>query len=237
MAPRQVNPAARRGGSLPGAGSCGPRPGAAGLAGALTLGVLLAGCDTMSTREKETAKGAAIGAAAGAAISSVTGGKPGTGAVLGGVAGAVAGNVWSRRMEDKRAAMERATAGTGIAVQRTPDNQLRVSVPSDLSFDIGRADLRPELRGVLDQFAQGLDQATRVLVVGHTDSTGSQALNERLSLQRAQTVRDYLYSRGVPAARLEVAGRAALEPVADNATEEGRAKNRRVEIFLREPPA
>ena len=93
------------------------------------------------------------------------------------------------------------------------------------------------LRPVLDQFAQGLDQATRVLVVGHTDSTGSQALNERLSLQRAQTVRDYLYSRGVPAARLEVAGRAALEPVADNATEEGRAKNRRVEIFLREPPA
>jgi outer membrane protein OmpA-like peptidoglycan-associated protein len=140
-------------------------------------------------------------------------------------------------MEDKRAAMERATAGTGIEVQRTPDNQLKVSVPSDLSFDSGRANLRPDLRPVLDQFAQGLDPGTRVLVVGHTDSTGSQVLNEQLSLQRAQTVRDYLYSRGVPAARLEVAGRAALEPVADNATQDGRAKNRRVEIFLREPPA
>jgi outer membrane protein OmpA-like peptidoglycan-associated protein len=110
-------------------------------------------------------------------------------------------------------------------------------VPSDLSFDSGRANLRPDLRPVLDQFAQGLDPGTRVLVVGHTDSTGSQVLNEQLSLQRAQTVRDYLYSRGVPAARLEVAGRAALEPVADNATQDGRAKNRRVEIFLREPPA
>jgi outer membrane protein OmpA-like peptidoglycan-associated protein len=237
MASQHVGVAASRGSACPGAGRYNQRAGALGWASALALAVLVGGCDTMSTREKDTAKAAAVGAAAGAVLSSVTGGKPGTGAVLGGVAGAVAGNVWSRRMEDKRAAMERATAGTGIEVQRTPDNQLKVSVPSDLSFDSGRANLRPDLRPVLDQFAQGLDPSTRVLVVGHTDSTGSQALNEQLSLQRAQTVRDYLYSRGVPAARLAVVGRAALEPVADNATPDGRAKNRRVEIFLREPPA
>jgi outer membrane protein OmpA-like peptidoglycan-associated protein len=74
-----------------------------------------------------------------------------------------------------------------------------------------------------------------VLVVGHTDISGSDAINEPLSRQRAQTVRDYLYARGIPAARLETAGRAAREPVADNGSEAGRAKNRRVEIFLREP--
>jgi outer membrane protein OmpA-like peptidoglycan-associated protein len=187
MASLQLSAAASRGGSYSGADRCGPRAGARNWAGALALAVLVSGCDTMSTREKDTARAAAIGAAAGAVLGSVTGGKPGTGAVLGGVAGAVAGNVWSRRMEDKRAAMERATAGTGIEVQRTPDNQLKVSVPSDLSFDSGRADLRPDLRPVLDQFAQGLDQTTQVLVVGHTDSTGSQSLNEQLSLQRAQS--------------------------------------------------
>jgi outer membrane protein OmpA-like peptidoglycan-associated protein len=195
----------------------------------------LAGCANMSETEKGTATGAAIGAAAGAVLGSATGGKAGTGAVIGGAIGAVAGNVWSKKMEDKRVAMERATQGTGIEVARTPDNQLKVNVPSDLSFDTGRADLKPALRPVLDQFAQGLDATLHVLIVGHTDSTGSDAINEPLSLQRAQTVRDYLYSRGVPAARLEVAGRAAREPVAENTSDAGRAKNRRVEIFLREP--
>jgi outer membrane protein OmpA-like peptidoglycan-associated protein len=204
---------------------------AAVAAAALTL----AGCENMSQRERGTAQGAGIGAIAGAVIGSATGGKAGTGAAIGAVAGAVAGNLWSKRMEDKQRAMERATAGTGIDVVKTADNQLKVNVPSDLSFDTGRADLKPALRPVLDQFAQGLDATLRVLIVGHTDSTGSDAINEGLSLQRAQTVRDYLYSRGVPAARLEVAGRAAREPVADNGTEAGRSKNRRVEIFLREP--
>jgi outer membrane protein OmpA-like peptidoglycan-associated protein len=202
------------------------------LAGAVAA---LAGCENMSEVEKGTATGAAIGAAVGTVLSSATGGKGATGAVIGGAVGAIAGNVWSKKMEDKRVAMERATQGTGIEVDRTSDNQLKVSVPSDLSFDIGRADLKPALRPLLDQFAQGLDGTVNVLVIGHTDNSGSDAINEPLSRQRAQTVRDYLYARGVPAARLETAGRAAREPVADNGSEAGRAKNRRVEIFLREP--
>ena len=195
----------------------------------------LAGCQTMSEREKGTAQGAAIGAVAGALIGKATGGKAGTGAVAGAAVGAIAGNLWSKRMEDKRRAMEQATAGTGIEVTRTSDNQLKVNVPSDLSFDTGRADLKPGLRPVLDQFAQGLDASTRVVIVGHTDSTGSDAINDPLSLQRAQTVRDYLAVRGVSAVRMEIAGRGSRGPRADNATEAGRAKNRRVEIFLREP--
>ena len=197
----------------------------------------LAGCENMSERQRGTAVGGGIGAAVGAAIGATTGGKAGTGALIGGALGAIGGNLWSKRMDDKQKAMERATAGTGIEVARTADNQLKVNIPSDLSFAVGRADLNPSLRPVLEQFASGLDQTVRVLIVGHTDSTGSDAINDPLSQQRAQTVRDFLASRGVPATRLETAGRGSREPVIDNGTEAGRAKNRRVEIFLREPEA
>jgi len=198
---------------------------------------LATGCENMSERQKGTAVGAAIGAVGGAAIAKGTGGKAGTGAVIGGAVGAVAGNLWSKRMEDKRAAMQRATQGTGIGVERTADNQLKVNVPSDFSFDVGRADIKPQMRPVLDQFAQGLDPTMRVSVIGHTDNTGSDAVNDPLSRERASAVRQYLASRGVATTRVEIAGRGEHEPVADNASEAGRAQNRRVEIYLREPQA
>ncbi|WP_128000207.1 OmpA family protein [Piscinibacter defluvii] len=196
---------------------------------------LLTGCANMSERQKGTAIGAGVGAGVGAVLSSATGGKAGTGAVVGGAIGAVAGNLWSKRMEEKRAAMQQATQGTGIDVSRTADNQLKVNVPSDFSFDVGRAAIKPAMRPVLDQFAAGLDPAMRVRIVGHTDSTGSDAINNPLSIERAQSVRDYLATRGVVPARVETEGRGSHEPVADNASEAGRAQNRRVEIFLREP--
>jgi outer membrane protein OmpA-like peptidoglycan-associated protein len=198
---------------------------------------LATGCENMSERQKGTAVGAAIGAVGGAAIAKGTGGKAGTGAVIGGAVGAVAGNLWSKRMEDKRAAMQRATQGTGIGVERTADNQLKVNVPSDFSIDVGRADIKPQMRPVLDQFAQGLDPNMRVSVIGHTDNTGSDAVNDPLSRERANAVRQYLASRGVATTRVEIAGRGEHEPVADNASEAGRAQNRRVEIYLREPQA
>ncbi|MGC4078887.1 MAG: OmpA family protein [Rubrivivax sp.] len=207
------------------------------IAAVIAAVAVLAGCENMDERSKGTATGAAIGALGGAVLSKATGGHGATGAVIGGVVGAVGGNLWSKRMEEKRRAMEQATAGTGIDVARTPDNQLKVNVPSDLSFAVGRSDLQPSLRPVLDQFAKGLDQTMHVRIVGHTDSTGSDAINDPLSLARARTVRDYLEDRGVPSSRLEIAGRGSHEPVADNGSDAGRAKNRRVEIFLREPGA
>lgn len=197
--------------------------------------VLLAGCENMSERQKGTATGAAIGAVAGGVLSSATGGKAGTGAVVGGAIGAVAGNLWSKRMEDKRAAMEKATQGTGIDVARTENNELKVNVPSDFSFDVGRSNIKSQMRPVLDQFAQGLDPNMRVRIVGHTDSTGSDAVNNPLSLDRAQSVRDYIVGRGIAVSRIETAGHGEREPVASNDTDDGRARNRRVEIFLREP--
>jgi len=197
--------------------------------------VALLGCENMSERQKGTAQGAGAGAVAGAVLGQVTGGSAGQGAVLGGAIGAVAGNLWSKRMEDKRKDLEAATAGTGIEVARTTDNQLRVNVPADLSFATGSAMLQPSTRPVLDRFAQGLDTTLRVRIVGHTDSTGGDAINEPLSLERARSVRDHLRDRGVPANRMDVVGRGSRDPVADNGNDAGRASNRRVELFLSEP--
>ncbi len=194
-----------------------------------------AGCADMSERQKGTATGAGIGAVAGAVIGKATGGNTGSSAVIGGAVGAVAGNLWSKHMEDKRAQMEKATRGTGVEVARTADNQLKLNVPSDVSFDTGRSDIKPEMRPVLDQLAQGVDPNMRVRVIGHTDSTGPDSVNDPLSQQRADSVAHYMEARGVPANRVETAGRGEHEPIADNDTEAGRARNRRVEIYLAEP--
>jgi len=192
----------------------------------------LAGCESMSERERGTAQGAGVGAVAGAILGGVTGGSSGSGAVIGGAVGAVAGNLWSKHMEDKREALSRASAGTGVAVERTADNRLKLNVPSDVSFDVGRADIKPQMRPVLDEVGRALEPGVRITIVGHTDSTGGDAINDPLSRERAQSVRDYLSARGMPAERVSVQGRGSREPVATNDTDSGRAANRRVEVFL-----
>ena len=202
---------------------------------ALAAAALFAtGCQNMSEREKGTATGAGIGALLGAAIGSGSG-NAGKGAVIGAAGGAVVGNLWSKHMEDKRKAMEKAAEGTGISVTRTDDNQLKVNVPSDFSFDVGRSDVKNNMRPVLDEFARGLDGQMVVRVVGHTDATGSDTINNPLSVRRAEAVRDYMAGKGVNPTRVATEGRGSREPVADNANVTGRAQNRRVEIFLREP--
>jgi outer membrane protein OmpA-like peptidoglycan-associated protein len=194
----------------------------------------LAACQSMTEREQGTATGAGIGAILGAVIGSNSG-NAGKGAAIGAVGGAVAGNLWSKHMEEKRKAMEQATQGTGIAVTRTEDNQLKVNVPSDFSFDVGRSDVKTNMRPVLDEFAKGLDPNMQVLIVGHTDSTGNDAINNPLSVRRAESVRDYMATKGVTGGRVSTEGHGSHEPVADNGTVAGRAQNRRVEIYLREP--
>jgi outer membrane protein OmpA-like peptidoglycan-associated protein len=207
--------------------------------GIAVAALLTAGCSNMSEREKGTAAGAGIGAAAGAVLSRATGGNAGTGAVVGGALGAVAGNVWSKRQEERRVALEQATRGTGVEVSRTQDNQLKLNIPNDISFDTNSATIKPQMRSVLDPFVNTLkdDPNARLTIVGHTDSTGSDAVNNPLSVERAQSVRDYLAARGVSPTRITTMGRGEHEPVADNSTEAGRARNRRVEIYLREPNA
>ena len=193
----------------------------------------------MSERERGTAGGAGIGAVAGAVLGSATGGRAGSGAVIGGAIGAIAGNLWSKRQEDRRVAMEQATRGTGVEVTRTPDNQLKLNIPSDLSFDFGSAAIKPAMHAMLDSFANSLrdDPNAHLSIIGHTDSVGTATLNDRLSLDRARRGRDYLVARGVAPARISIEGHGEREPVADNGSEQGRAQNRRVEMFLREPNA
>jgi outer membrane protein OmpA-like peptidoglycan-associated protein len=199
--------------------------------------LLMVGCANMSERQQGTAQGAGVGAVVGAVLSAATGGKAGSGAVIGGALGAVAGNVWSKRQEDRRVALEQATRGTGVEVSRTADNQLKLNIPSDVSFDTNSATIRPSMRAVLDPFATALrgDPNARVMIVGHTDATGPDSVNDPLSFNRAQSVYNYLVARGVSPVTLQTAGRGEREPIADNATESGRARNRRVEIYLREP--
>ena len=197
----------------------------------LTGLAVLTACDTLTPEQRGVATGAVIGAVAGQMVGGDT-----RGTAIGAALGGLGGYVWSRQMEEKKRQMEQATAGTGTVVSQTPDNQLKLSIPNDISFASGRYDLQPRLIPILDQFAQGLNQqpAMEVRIVGHTDNTGSDAINNPLSVNRAQSARDHLVSRGVASARISIDGRGSREPIADNGTEAGRARNRRIDIFLAE---
>lgn len=201
----------------------------------------LVGCANMSETQRDTSIGAGIGAVTGAVIGRATAGgnktkSTATGAAVGAAIGAAGGYLWSQNMQKQKAEMEQATAGTGIGVSQTADNQLKVDIPSDISFDTGRYDIKPNMRPVLDSLANSLNQhpVTTISIVGHTDSTGTDAINNPLSVNRAAAVRDYLVACGVSSQRIAIDGRGSRQPIADNATASGRAMNRRVEIFVAE---
>ena len=212
---------------------------------ACTLAALLAlgGCANMSETQRGTATGAGVGAAIGAVLGGATGSGSGkrtaTGAVLGGAAGAVVGNIWSSRMEQQKRQMQQATQGTGVQVTQTEDNRLKLDIPSDISFDTNRADIKSNFRPILDKFASGLveNPYAKVSIIGHTDSTGGDAINNPLSVNRAAHTRDDLAARGVQANRISIDGRGSHEPLMPNDTDANRARNRRVEIFVAEQQA
>lgn len=207
--------------------------------GSVLIAFVLGGCANMTETQKGTAKGAAIGAGVGAVVGAVAGKGKGAaiGAVVGAGAGAIAGNVWTKRQEEQKRQMEEATAGTGVAVTKTDDNRLKLDIPSDISFAVGRADIQSNFRTILDTFSTSLvnNPNSNVTIIGHTDSTGTDAVNNPLSLNRAASVRDYLSARGVAASRVAIEGRGAREPLVANDTAANKAKNRRVEIFVAEP--
>lgn len=206
---------------------------------AATAAVLLAsGCANMTDTQRRTATGAGVGAAGGAVLGAVTGGNAGTGALIGAGVGALGTYIWSQHMERQKQEMQQVTQGTGVVVTQTQDNQLKLDIPSDISFATNRSDIQPNFAPVLDRFAEGLrnNPNAEVRIVGYTDSTGNDSINNPLSLDRATSTRNYLTSRGVSGARIQVEGRGAREPVATNDTAEGRARNRRVEIYVGERP-
>lgn len=203
-------------------------------------GCMIAGCADMTGTQRGTGQGALIGAGTGAAIGALAGGGKGAaiGAGAGAALGAGAGYLWSQRMEEQRRQMAAATAGTGVMVSQTPDNRLMLNIPSDISFDTGSARIKPNFQPILNSFATSLlnNPGTQVTIIGHTDSTGTDAVNNPLSFNRAGSTRDYLVSRGVPYQRIQVDGRGSYQPVAPNDTPANRARNRRVEIFVNEAP-
>lgn len=209
---------------------------------ALCVAVAIAatGCaSTDSTNDQQgsnkTAKGAGIGAAAGAIVGAMTSNKSGrakgvlTGAAVGAAAGAGAGYM----MDKQEAKMKEKMANSGVQVKRDGDT-LNLVIPGNISFSSGSAALTPSFYPVLDKVAETLREypETQVQIVGHTDSTGSSDLNQRLSQNRANTVSLYLGGKGVQAARMQATGMGPSVPAASNDTADGRAQNRRVEIKI-----
>ena len=199
--------------------------------------VTVSGCVTdPNTGEKKvsrTAIGGAGGALAGLLLGGLIGGKTGriVGAGIGGIAGAAVGYTMDKQIKE----LKEQTAGSGVDVTETDNGSaILVNLPDGVTFDVASYTLKPTFRTTLDQVADSLIRYPNSLidVYGHTDSTGSDAYKQTLSENRARTVANYLISRGVPAARIRSPGFGETMPVADNATEAGRTKNRRVEIKI-----
>ncbi len=202
----------------------------------IAASLAVAGCAEMqqASQGQRTAAGAGAGALAGAGLGALIGDSSRSAAVgagIGAVVGGIAGYNWQGVKRDVRAS---GADSLGVDVVEMPDGSLKVNIPSTVSFDTGRYELKPALLPVLDSVSNALVQHPELSAValGHTDSTGSDSTNQTLSLNRAQAVTNYLSSQGVQSSRLLAQGRSSAEPVGDNSTQQGRAMNRRVELFL-----
>ena len=191
---------------------------------------VLSGCSSLN----QTQRGAAIGAGAGGAVGAAVGAATGStargaiiGAAVGGVAGAVIGSQMDRQREELAADLE------GAQVERYGEGVL-VTFDSGLLFDFDSSVVKGAARSNLTDLANSLREYpdTEVLIVGHTDSQGSDSYNQGLSERRASAAKNFLVTQGVPANRIRTEGLGESEPVASNDTDAGRAQNRRVEVAI-----
>lgn len=197
---------------------------------ALLIPFTLSACASMSNTERGAVIGAAGGAAVGGAIGAATG-STARGAIIGAAVGGVAGAVIGREMDQQ--AEELAADLEGADVERVGEGIL-INFPSGLLFDFDSSNLRGASRTDLADLAASFSkyEGRELMIVGHTDATGTDSYNMNLSRERAQSTADYLMSRGVPSSRVRVVGRGEEEPVASNDSAEGRQLNRRVEIAV-----
>ena len=199
--------------------------------------LVITGCATSPYEgdHARTATGATIGAVAGGVLGRAVAGRGDrtAGVLVGAAVGATVGGLIGRQMDQQEAELRRGMAGTGVEVVREGDT-IRLQAPEQITFDTNRADIKPQFRPVLDQLASSVRQYpdTVIRVEGHTDATGSAAYNQTLSENRALSVRSDLIQSGVAANRIEAIGYGMTRPIASNATPEGRAQNRRVEILI-----
>lgn len=193
--------------------------------------------ETGASEPNRLGTGALIGIIGGAAAGALSGGDDANDrrqrALIGAGAGGLVGGAIGAYMDNQERQLRDQLKNSEVDVRRTGDT-LIVDVPQGVSFDFDSAELRPQGRDALRQVARVLvnNPRTTIDVIGHTDSIGRPEYNQRLSERRAQAVADFLVSQGVQPARILTAGRGASQPVATNATEEGRARNRRVEIQI-----
>lgn len=179
-----------------------------------------------------TAVGIGVGAIGGYLLGDLVGGDHDrTAKVLGAGIGALAGGAVGNYMDQQEAELRRQTAGTGVDVYRQGD-ELVLRMPSGITFPVDRYDIQPQFQSTLNQVSQTLASynQTYIDVLGHTDSTGSDAYNQALSERRAQSVAAYLSGHGVDRARMGIRGYGESQPIASNDTDLGRSENRRVEI-------
>ncbi len=202
----------------------------------LSLLVALSGCAT-DDPNRRAKTGAAIGAIAGAVLGHQVDGDKGRfiGAAAGAIAGGAVGNYMDKQQRELEAQLAEERRNNEIELERLKNNVLKVNLSSEVSFDFNKADIKPGFYGSLNKLASVVAKYNNTIVhiVGHTDDRGSDSYNQQLSERRALSVKDYLAAHGVSASRIRTEGRGESEPRATNATPEGRAMNRRVEIYLK----
>ncbi|RFC63916.1 MULTISPECIES: OmpA family protein [Mesorhizobium] len=206
------------------------------VAGAVAF-AFISGCTTDPyTGEQKisnTAGGAALGALAGAGIGLLAGGNDRRNALIGAGIGTLAGGAIGGYMDKQEAELRGYLRGTGVSVTRNGD-QIILNMPSNITFATDQDQVIPAFYETLNAVALVINKYNRTFVDinGHTDSTGSASYNQALSQRRASSVASYLTSRNVDGRRLAINGFGDTRPIASNATPEGRAENRRVEIYL-----
>ena len=199
----------------------------------LSVAMVLSSCGASNTL-KGTGIGAGAGAALGAGIGAIAGGGKGAawGAGIGAAVGGASGAIIGKKMDKQAAELE---AIEGAQVEKINDGQaIKVTFESGILYATNSSTLNTSSRESLNKFATSLleNPDTDVKIYGHTDSTGSDAINQPLSEKRAESVYNYLVSRGVSGTRMISEGFGSKDPIADNGTVNGRSQNRRVEIFI-----
>jgi len=203
---------------------------ALGLVAVFGTTMLMPACKSLTN----TQKGTGIGAAAGGTIGALIGKKAGNtavGAIIGGAIGGTAGALIGRKMDRQAKEIQQSIPGAEVIPY---EEGIIVKFDSGILFGVDKSALQPNAKQNIDNLAASLNKYpdTDIMVIGHTDASGSDTYNMKLSERRAESVKDYAVSQGVTLSRLKTVGKGETEPIASNDTADGMGLNRRVEIVI-----